>query len=69
MGSSLLVTEGDGFSLSVKKPKAIIKGERGEVFSLLDRLCRNRRCRLLTFGEETEGAGFLPGVKKPKVRR
>ena len=23
--------------------------------------------RLLTFGEEAEGVGFSPGVKKPKV--
>ena len=60
MGSSLLVTEGDGFSLSVKKPKAIIKGERGEIFSLL-----------VTEGAgsaETEGVGFSPLVKKPKVQ-
>ena len=33
--------------------------KREEDSSLLD--------RLLTFGEETEGAGFSPGVKKPKV--
>jgi len=67
MGSSLPITEDDGFSLSVKKPKAIIKGERGEVFFLPYRLCRSRRCRLLTFGEETEGVSFSPSVKNPKV--
>ena len=41
--------------------------KREEVFSLLNRLCRNRRCRLLTWGEETEGVDFSPGVKKPTV--
>ncbi len=65
MGSSLPIIGDDGFSLSVKKPKAIIKGERGEVFSLPFAIGD----RLLTLGEEAEGVGFSPWVKKPEVRR
>ena len=52
-------TEGAGFSPRVKQPLAITKGEkrRGLVSSCHPRcrLCRNRRYRFLTWGEEAEG--------------
>ena len=40
---------------------AVTKGEREQDPSLLV----TEGDRLLTFGEETEGVGFSPGVKKP----
>ena len=57
----LISSEGVGSSPSVKKPLVVTKGEREEgVVSFC-----HRRCTLLTWGDETEGAGFAPSMNKP----
>ena len=47
------------------------KEKKGLVSSLKEKSffsSRHRRCRLLTWGEEAEGVGLPPLVKKPKVQ-